>query len=105
MGYYGHTTFIDRQVGAVLDALDASGLADNIIVVHCADQGESLGEHGIWWKSAFYEGASRVPLIVSCPKRLKADVRYEIVNWMDVGPKVLALSGLEPLPGASGRSF
>lgn len=105
VAYYGLTTFIDRQIGAVLDALDASGLADNTIVVYCSDHGESLGEHGMWWKSTFYEGSSRVPLIVSSPKRLKAGVRGENVNLMDVGPTVLALSGLKPLPGASGRSF
>lgn len=105
VAYYGLTTFLDRQIGAVLDALDASGLADNTIVVYCSDHGECLGEHGMWWKSTFYEGSSHVPLIVSCPKRLKADVRHENVNLMDIGPTILALSGLEPLPGASGRSF
>ena len=106
VAYYGLCTFLDRQVGEVLTALEQSGLADNTIVVYCSDHGEMLGEHGMWWKSTFYDGASRVPLIVSWPGRLEAGMsRIENVSLMDIGPTIIDLAGLDELPGASGRSF
>jgi choline-sulfatase len=106
VAYYGLTTFMDRQVGSVLDALDASGLAENTIVVYCSDHGELLGEHGLWWKSAFFDGACRVPLIVSLPDVIpQGACRTENVSLIDVGPTLLDLAGVDALPGASGRSF
>jgi choline-sulfatase len=65
--YYGLTTFIDRVMGRVLDALESAQLAENTIVIYTSDHGEQLGEHGLWWKSTFFEGSVGVPLIVSWP--------------------------------------
>jgi choline-sulfatase len=106
VAYYGLCSFLDRQVGAVLSALKNAGLADDTIVVYCSDHGEMLGEHGMWWKSTFYDGACRVPLIVSWPGRIKCgQVRMENVSLMDIGTTLIDLAGIEPLPGASGSSF
>jgi choline-sulfatase len=71
VAYYGLTTFLDRQVGEVLNALEQSGQAENTIIVYCSDHGETLGEHGLWWKSTFYDGSSRIPLIVSWPGHIQ----------------------------------
>jgi len=106
VAYYGLTTFLDRQVGAVLSALDEAGLADDTIIVYCSDHGEMLGEHGMWWKSTLYDGACRVPLIVSMPGHVEAGAsRTENVSLMDVGATLIDIAGLDPLPGAAGRSF
>jgi choline-sulfatase len=106
VAYYGLCTFLDRQVGTVLSALKEAGLAENTVVIYCSDHGEMLGEHGMWWKSTFYDGACRVPLIISWPDRLAAGgSREENVSLMDVGTTLIDLARVDPLPGASGRSF
>ena len=106
VAYYGLCTFLDRQVGSVLTALEHAGLADNTIVIYCSDHGEMLGEHGMWWKSTFYDGASRVPLIISWPSHIPAGKsRIENVSLMDIGTTLIDLADVDTLPGASGRSF
>lgn len=106
VAYYGLCTFLDRQVGAVLSALERASLADNTIVVYCSDHGEMLGEHGMWWKSTFYDGATRVPLIMSWPGQLTAGAsQAENVSLMDIGTTLIDLAGIDALPGASGRSL
>jgi choline-sulfatase len=65
--YYGMVTYLDEQVGLVLDALREAGLEGETRVVYTSDHGEMLGEHGLWWKSAMYEAAVAVPLIVAGP--------------------------------------
>ena len=106
VAYYGLCTFLDRQIGYILDALKTSGFAKNTIVIYCSDHGESLGEHGLWWKSTFYDGSCKVPLIVSWQDRIKKGmICNENVSLMDVGTTIIAFAGINPLPGASGRSF
>jgi len=103
-GYYGLVTEFDRHVGSILDALKKSGLSENTVVVYTTDHGEMAGEHGMWWKSNFYEGAVSTPLIMAWPGNMPAGRRIpEIVSH--VGPTLAALAGAEPLPSASGRSM
>ena len=68
--YYTSLSFLDHQVGRVLDALDASGLAEDTIVVYLGDNGYMLGQHGRFEKHCFYEPAVRVPLILRWPGHL-----------------------------------
>ena len=106
VAYYGLCSFMDRQIESVLSALADSGMADSTIVVYVSDHGEMLGEHGMWWKSTFYDGACRVPLIVSWPSKIRGGRTVpQNVSLMDVGATVLDLVGVDPLPSASGRSF
>lgn len=104
--YAGLCTFIDRQVGTVLDALEKAGLADNTIVVYTSDHGDQVGEHGMWWKSTFYEGSAGVPLIVAWPRHIKPGTRSnKAVSLMDIGPTLLQMTGCPAIPNAAGRSF
>ena len=102
---YTSLGWLDHQVGRVLDALDASGLADETVVVYLGDNGYLLGEHGRFEKHCFYEAAVRVPLIMRWPGHLPANRRVnELVELVDLVPTLLDLGG-EPLPPAlHGRS-
>ena len=66
-GYYGLCSFLDDNIGAVLGALDESGLGGETRVLYTADHGDMLGNHGIWAKSVMYEDSAGVPMILSGP--------------------------------------
>ena len=66
--YYGMISLMDHHVGRVLDHLEAIGERDNTLIVFCADHGELLGDHGLWFKSLVpYDESIRVPFIASQP--------------------------------------
>lgn len=105
-GYYGLVTQFDRQVGLMMDALKATGLDKNTVVIYTTDHGEMAGEHGMWWKSNFYEAAVSVPLIISSPERFKPGRRVkEVVSLTDLGPTMVDLAGSDKMPEASGASL
>lgn len=96
--YYGLTEWLDEQVGQVLAALQASGEADNTVIIYTADHGENMGEHGLWWKNALYDAAARVPLIVSYPARWKGGQRRtQACSLVDVVATIAELGG-QPKP-------
>ena len=66
-GYYAAISYLDERVGEVLDALSATGLDRDTIVIFTSDHGELLGERGLWYKMSFLEASARVPLIVRGP--------------------------------------
>jgi hypothetical protein len=86
---------VDRNVGRVLDRLDASGLRDNTIVVYCADQGFYLGEHGWFDKRWAYEESMRMPLIVRWPGTVKPGSRCQaMVQNIDYASTLLDAAGV-----------
>jgi iduronate 2-sulfatase len=105
-GYYAATSFMDAQLGKVLDELDKLGLRENTIVVLWGDHGWQLGEHGLWCKHTNFEVAARSPLIISVPKQKNAGAKTDaLVEFVDVYPSLCELSKL-PLPeGLEGTSF
>jgi choline-sulfatase len=92
-GYYGAVSLVDDHVGAVLDALPQ----DTVVVVS-SDHGDMLGERGLWYKMAPFEGSIRVPLIVHAPGRFEARRVDEPVSLLDLAPTLAGLAGAE-LPG------
>lgn len=105
--YYGAIAYVDDQFAAILQTLRDTGQADNTIVVVVSDHGESLGERGLWYKMNFYEGGSRVPLIVHAPNTFTHRRVAASVSLVDVLPTLLELCGIA-LPGDavfSGRSL
>ena len=67
--YWALTDWLDDEIGKLLDALGASAVAGNTVVIYTSDHGENKGDHGLWWKNNMYEHAARVPLIVHWPER------------------------------------
>ena len=65
--YYAHITYLDMQIGRILDALEASGKASNTYVIFTADHGLAVGQHGLMGKQNLYDHSTRMPLIVTGP--------------------------------------
>lgn len=105
-GYYACISFVDAQVGRILDELDRLGLADNTIVVLWGDHGYHLGEHSLWAKLTNFEGATHAPLIVATPDRQAAGHRTDaLVEFVDVFPSLCDLAGVPSPDGLEGSSF
>lgn len=95
--YYACISFMDAQVGRLLDALEEKGLLENTIVVFWSDQGYSVGQHGQWMKQMLFEHVARTPLIMSAPGFAKNKAAQSIVEMVDIYPTLAELAGL-PLP-------
>lgn len=99
-GYYASVSYVDAQIGKVLDALDRLGLADNTLVVLWGDHGWHLGDHGYWTKHTNYEQATRIPLLIRAPGiTAPGSHTRQLAETVDIYPTLVALAGL---PAASG---
>ncbi len=91
--YFGAISYVDDNLGRIMHALRASGLAENTIVILTSDHGEMLGERGLWYKMSFFEGASRVPLVVASPGRFAPARVGASVSLVDILPTLVDFSG------------
>ncbi|MCW4463848.1 sulfatase [Sphingomonas sp. BT-65] len=106
-GYYAGVSYVDAQIGKVLDALEREGLADNTIVVLWGDHGFHLGDHGIWTKHTNFEQAVHLPLIFAGPGTGRpGSAPGQIAETVDVYPTLVKLAGItlpartQPIDGA-----
>jgi iduronate 2-sulfatase len=105
-GYRACVSFLDAQVGRVLDELDRLGLRESTIVVFWGDHGYHLGENGLFTKMTNFELGTRVPLIVSAPKQKTAGQRTRaLVELVDLYPTLAELCGLSQPQHLEGASF
>jgi arylsulfatase A-like enzyme len=106
-GYYASATFVDAQVGRVLEELDRLGLRESTIVVLWGDHGWHLGDHGLWTKHTNFEEATRSPLIVSVPgMKSAAGARCDaLVELVDIYPTLCELAGVAKPAELEGASF
>jgi len=107
-GYYASTSFVDAQIGRVIDELDRLGLADNTLVVLWGDHGFHLGDLGIWTKHTNYEQANRIPLLFVAPGVTKpGSSTRQLAESVDIFPTLAELAGLpaptgpQPIDGIS----
>ena len=103
-GYMAAVTYIDTQIGMILDKLEESGEAERTIVVLWGDHGWHLGDHGIWGKSTNFEQATRSPLIIRVPG-MKACVVNSPTEFIDIFPTLCELAGLEVPSDLDGQSL
>ncbi len=105
--YFGMVSFLDHNVGKLLDALDASGLAASTRVLYSSDHGDNLGTRGLWGKSTMYEESAGVPMIMAGPELPEGALCRAPVSLVDCFPTIAAGAGLgvhaedRDLPGAS----
>ncbi|GAB6166076.1 sulfatase [Thermostilla marina] len=105
-GYYASVSFADEMVGRLIDALDASPIGDNTIVVLWADHGYHLGQKEHWEKFALWEQTTRVPLIIVAPGvSVESGVCNAPVSLLDIYPTLVELCGLSPVAGLDGESL
>lgn len=103
--YWASTSFMDAQVGRVIEALEKNGLKDNTIIVFWGDHGYHLGEKGKWSKAySLYEIGLRVPLIVAVPGAKKL-ASSRVVELVDLYPTLTEMCGLPKPERISGDSF
>jgi choline-sulfatase len=103
--YYTSVSFLDRNIGRVLDALRRLKLEDDTFIVYMADHGYDLGHHGRFEKHCGYDQALRVPLIMRYPGRIRRGVVSDFTEHIDVPATIVDVMGLDPLPVTHGRSL
>ncbi len=104
--YAASVSFVDRQLGRVLDAVERLQLSDKTIVVACSDHGYHLGEHGLWQKRTLFDPSARAPLFIRAPG--KAGVGQccsRVVEFIDIAPTLLELAINEQPSDLHGRSL
>lgn len=106
--YYGAVSYVDDQVGVLLDALEQAQLARDTIVFLVADHGDLLGERGLWYKMSFFEPACRIPMIVHAPGRFAPRRVAAPASLVDLAPTLCALAGVreeDPVQESDGHDL
>jgi iduronate 2-sulfatase len=105
-GYHAAVSYVDAQIGRLIETLDEVGLANNTIVVLWGDHGWHLGDHGMWCKHTNYEQAARIPLIVVVPgMKTSGAATSSLVESVDLYPTLCELAELPVPHNLDGASF
>jgi choline-sulfatase len=105
--YFANISYLDEKIGQILTVLKESRQADNTIILFVSDHGDMLGEKGLWFKMSFYEGSSRVPLMI-CSADMQPGLVTSPVSTIDVTPTLAELAGVsmqEVMPWTTGESL
>ncbi len=104
--YYACISFMDEQLGHVLQALERLGLRENTVIVLWGDHGWHLGEKGMWAKGTLFDVSARAPLIIVDPrKKTGGEGCPRTVEFVDIYPTLVELCGLDLPPGLEGKSL
>ena len=104
--YYATISFVDAQIGRILDHLEATGLDKNTVIVFTSDHGYHLVEHGHWQKQTLFENATRIPLIISAPNLENKDaISMSPVELIDLYPTLMDLTNIKTPKHVVGKSL
>lgn len=103
-GYYACVSYIDAQVGKLLDTMEELDMMDNTIIVFWGDHGWHLGDHNLWNKHSNFEHATRVPLIIAAPG-LNSGHAGTLAEFVDIYPTLCELSGIHIPADIDGKSL
>lgn len=104
--YFASVSYVDAQIGKVLDQLEQLGLSENTIVVVWSDHGWHLGDHRVWGKHTIFERALKSPLIIKAPGlKRKSALCEKIVSSIDIYPSLMELCGVDMPHKTDGTSF
>ena len=108
-GYYASVTFVDEQIGRVLETLDSRGWLENTLILYTSDHGDMTGDHHLWRKCQPYEPSAGIPMLLRWPKGLSSAARGQVldqpVELRDVLPTFLAAAGASAPKPLDGRSL
>jgi len=104
-GYYASVSYVDAQIGKVLDALEELGLSENTIVILWGDHGWQLGEHALWCKHSNFKTSLNAPLVIKVPDIDGQLTTKALVEFIDIYPSLCELAGLSLPEQLQGKSF
>ncbi len=93
--YFANISYLDEKICGLLDVLARCDMADDTLVMFCSDHGDMLGERGLWFKMSFFEGSSRVPLMIAGPGIAAGDIDAP-VSTLDIAPTLAEMVGIDP---------
>jgi iduronate 2-sulfatase len=102
--YYASVTYMDEQVGKMVDAVDRLGLRDDTIVIFTADHGYNLGEHELWQKMHLHNESTNIPMIIDVPGKAAGETQA-LAQQIDYYPTLATLCGLKVPPHVQGKSL
>ncbi|MCV0396121.1 MAG: choline-sulfatase [Rhizobiaceae bacterium] len=106
-GYFANISYLDDKVGELIDTLERTRQLDDTIIVFCSDHGDMIGERGLWFKMSFFEGSSRVPLMIAGPGVTPGRHDAPVSN-LDILPTLCDLAGIDMsaiMPWTDGQSL
>lgn len=103
--YYACNSFVDAQVGRLLDAIEENGLMDKTIIVFWSDHGYFLGEKGLWYKRKAFERSARMPMLIAAPGLSNDKSSQKPVELLDLYPTLADLCGLQAPKNLEGKSL
>jgi len=108
-GYYGSVSFIDEQIGRIIEVLDRRGWLEETLIVFIADHGDMLGDHNLWRKSYAYQGSAHIPMLMRWPTGLVSARRGQVckapVELRDILPTFLEVAEVQPPDNLDGKSL
>lgn len=104
--YYGMVTYVDNLLGKVLETVEAQLGLENTLIIYGSDHGDNIGEHGLFWKTNFYEGSSRVPAIFSWKNVIPENTKIKgLTSLLDFAPTLIDFAQAPNLPKMQGESL
>jgi len=97
--YYGAVSYVDDNIGKLMETLKQCGLDDNTIVIFSGDHGDMLGERGLWYKMSYFESSVRVPMLFRYPKQWHPHRVPQNVSTLDILPTLVDIVGARLMPG------